>query len=299
MSKEKQVVAQPTAPQTKAITPAQALRQDLTRMTPEFKMALPANVTPEKFLRIVLNTVMATPAFLDCDRTSLYAAAMKCAADGLFPDGREAVMIPYGKTVQYQPMVYGISKRVRNSGEVALFCADLVFPSDSFRYGSNSEKGRFLEHQPELAGRGKMDTVVCAFALSRTTDGDVDFEVMSREEIEFTRSKSKAPNSPAWREWWGEMAKKTVMKRLAKRLPMDAESRERKMIERDDDDFEVKLKAPTKAEELRAKLLQGQTQIAMTEEDNATANAIEVESGPVKNQEPEIDPSGSFAKADE
>ena len=231
---------------------AETLRADLTRMTPEFQKALPANVTPEKFLRVVLNTVMSNGDFLQCDRQSLFAAAMKCAADGLLPDGREAVMIPYGSTVQYQPMIFGIYKRVRNSGEIAVFCADLVFAGDSFRYGSNSEKGRYLDHQPVLSERGKMANVVAVFALSRTTDGDVDFEVMTRDEIEFTRSKSKAKNSPAWNDWWGEMAKKTVAKRLSKRLPMSDEARQ--ALNRDDEDFDVQLKPLSKAEQLRAKL---------------------------------------------
>lgn len=250
MSEKNTVVVQP--PQSKGLTPAESLRNDLTKMSSEFQRTLPANVTPDKFLRVVLNTVMGNPDFLKCDRTSLFQAAMKCAGDGLLPDGREAVMIPYGNTCQYQPMIFGIYKRVRNSGEISVFCADLVFPGDTFRYGSNSEKGRYLDHQPLLSERGKMDSVVAVFALSRTTDGDVDFEVMTRAEVEFTRSKAKAKNSPAWSEWWGEMAKKTVAKRLSKRLPMSDEAR--KVLDRDDEDYDVQLKPLSRAEQLRAKL---------------------------------------------
>lgn len=262
--------------QNKSIAPAEQLRADLTRMMPQFKMALPSNVTPDKFLRIVLNTVVSNPDFLKCDRQSLYAAASKCAADGLFPDGREAAMIPYGNTVQYQPMIAGIFKKIRNAGEVSVLCADLVYPEDTFVYGSNSEKGRYLDHQPVLSSRGKPESVVAVFALARMQDGEVDFEVMTREEVEFTRSQSKAPNSPAWRLWWGEMARKTVVKRLAKRLPMDAESAAKKMIDRDDEEnFEVELKPKSKAEQLREKL--ESQNIVMSPQDETQADYIEVE----------------------
>ena len=269
MSDNKGVIVQGQQ-QQKGVAQVDILRSDLTKMMPQFKMALPENVTPEKFLRVVLNTVMSNPDFLKCDRQSLYAACMKCAADGLFPDNREAAMIPYGDTVQYQTMIAGVYKKVRNSGEISLLCADLVYPGDSFRYGSNSDKGRYLDHQPSLDTRGNVKTVIAAFALSRTTDGDVDFEVMTREEIEFTRSTSKAKNSPAWANWWGEMAKKTVVKRLAKRLPMFAEAR--KILDRDDEDYDVQLKPLSKAEELRNKLLAASGEKGMP---------IEAESAPV------------------
>ena len=264
MSEKNQVVVQPVQSQVqstsqqqqRSMTPMDHLKSDLTRMLPTFKMALPINVTPEKFLRILLNTVLMNPKFLECDRQSLFAAASKCAADGLFPDGREAAMIPYGREVQYQPMVGGIFKKIRNSGEIALLCADLVYLGDSFKYGSNSERGRYLDHQPELSARAANAKPIAVFGLSRTTDGEVDFEVMSFSEVEYTRSKSKAPNSPAWRDWWGEMAKKTVIKRFAKRLPMSADAQEAlsKLNKHDDEEFDVELKPMSKLDELKAKL---------------------------------------------
>lgn len=234
--------------QPRAMSPIEQMRSDLQKMSPQFQMALPENVTPEKFLRVLLTAVQTTPAFMKCDRTSLFSAAMKCAADGLLPDGREAALIPYGNIVQYQPMVGGIYKNLR-------VCADLVYPGDDFDFGTSSSKGRYLEHKPKLAqGRGRKETLQAAFAI--TLGKDFDYEVMSAEEIEHVRETAKSKNGPAWTEWYGEMAKKTVVKRLAKRLVKSEEAQ--KVIDSDNEDYELKSKSKElnrgKADELSDKL---------------------------------------------
>ena len=54
------------------------------------------------------------------------------------------------------------------------------------------------------------------------------YETMSADEVEKCRKSSKAQNSPAWKNFWSEMARKTVMRRLCKSitLNMDAEAKD-------------------------------------------------------------------------
>lgn len=52
----------------------------------------------------------------------------------------------------------------------------------------------------------------------------MQFEVMSRAEIEKVRKASKAGNSGPWSNHWEEMAKKTVIRRLFKYLPVSIEA---------------------------------------------------------------------------
>src|SRR5262249_11630096 len=47
----------------------------------------------------------------------------------------------------------------------------------------------------------------------------------------------RAPNSLMWKDFWGEGARKTVIKRLAKYLPLSAE--DRRAIDRDETEFEA------------------------------------------------------------
>ena len=103
---------------TAAITPINEVRQSLERMKPEFARTLPPQIDPEKFVRVSITAVQNMPALLECDRKTLYSACMKCATDGLLPDGREAAIVKFGSSAQYMPMVAGIMKKVRQSGEL-------------------------------------------------------------------------------------------------------------------------------------------------------------------------------------
>jgi len=67
----------------------------------------------------------------------------------------------------------------------------------------------------------------------RLKDGSEDFLVMSREEVDKVRSRSKAGNNGPWVTDFDEMGKKTAFRRHSKWLPLSTELRE--VIERDDD----------------------------------------------------------------
>lgn len=199
---------------------ADSLRAQLSQMEGEFKLALPDHIKPEKFRRVVLTVAQQNPDLLNADRRSLLQACLKCAADGLIPDGREAALVLYGRTVQYIPMYGGLLKRVRNSGEVASVQAHIIYENDEFviRRGFQDT----LDHRPKFPGdRGKP---IGAYAVAKFKDGsDPIFEVMDLQQIEKVRLASKGANAFAWKNWWEEMARKTVFRRLSKWLPMDAD----------------------------------------------------------------------------
>lgn len=71
------------------------------------------------------------------------------------------------------------------------------------------------------ADRGKVTHV---YAVAKLKGGGVQFEVMSRAEIEKIRQASKAGNTGSWSTHWDEMAKKTVIRRLFKYLPLSIEA---------------------------------------------------------------------------
>jgi recombination protein RecT len=200
--------------------PADQLRHQLVQMAPEFRNALPSHIKPEKFQRVVMTVVQQQPGLLNADRRSLLASCMKCAADGLVPDGREAALVLFGNQCQYMPMFTGVQKRIRNSNEIASIQSHVIYENDHFviRRGLNET----IEHTPLFPGdRGKP---IGAYAIAKFKDGsDPMFEVMDVAAIERVRSVSKSKNNGPWVQWWDEMARKTVFRRLAKWLPMDAE----------------------------------------------------------------------------
>ena len=121
--------------QTQALTVHQQVSQQLT--SPQFMASLKANlpdhITPERFARVAVMALQKNPKLLDSDRQSLYQAIQACAQDGLIPDGREAALVPYGDKVQYLPMIGGILKKIRNSGELLTIMAQTVRKNDVFK----------------------------------------------------------------------------------------------------------------------------------------------------------------------
>jgi recombination protein RecT len=217
-------------------------RNTLTSMAPEFGKALPAHVTSDKFTRVVMSAVQANPDVLNADKRTLLGACMKAAQDGLLVDGREAALTVYnskaGKVVQYMPMIAGILKKARNSGEISTIAAELVYENDSFKYRIINGKPE-MSHEPDVfSDRGEIKG---AYACAVLKDGSTMIEVMSKADIEKVRAASRAKDSGPWVSWWGEMARKTVLRRLSKRLPSssDREDDLQRTIQRDDDLYDL------------------------------------------------------------
>jgi len=238
--------------------PVEVVRREFASMLPRFKASLPPHIAPEKFLSVMMTCIESNSALLTANRSSLFSAAKKCAGDGLLPDSREAAILIYksktGPIAQYQPMIGGIYKKIRNSGQIASIDSEIVCKNDKFRMWTD-RTGKQIEHEPECFGeRGEP---IGAFAIAITKEGVSYIEVMSKSQIMSVKNVSKSKDSGPWSgPFESEMWRKTVVKRLAKRLPLSTDVLE--FLKRDDEEnyqFE-KPKAPsqTKAEELTVKL---------------------------------------------
>ena len=90
------------------------------------------------------------------------------------------------------------------------------------------EGDEFIEEivngQPSITFRPKPfnnGNMIGCFAVCLYKDGGMVYEVMSAEDVAQCRKSSKAQNSPAWSKFGLEMAKKTVLRRLAKSISID------------------------------------------------------------------------------
>jgi recombination protein RecT len=200
------------------------IHNELARMEDEFAAALPPQIPAKRFLRTLMTAIQMNPKLLNCDRKSLLGAAMKAAQDGLLPDGRYGVIVPYSTKVdgkyqllaQWQPMILGVYQKLHNSGDIKDIIAHLVYENDIFNASQGDNES--YEHLPDIFGdRGKE---IGVYAIAHTTNGGTYRDAMSKAEIEKIRNMSRAADSMPWREFWGEMAKKTIVKRLAKSLPL-------------------------------------------------------------------------------
>lgn len=215
------------------ITPIEEVRSTLIRMENELRSVLPSYISPEKFQQVAVTALQLNPALLTLDRQSLYSACLNCASDGLVPNGREAALVPAKDKVSYRPMVGGILKLIRNSGELSSVDAITVYEKDQYE-SFTDEHGPHFKHIKARGDRGKP---ILTYGYARTKDGGVYHEEISQEEL----MKIKAKANDKYSAWQGdfedEMKRKTVLKRLSKRLPKSTDLE--RVIDRDNEIYDM------------------------------------------------------------
>lgn len=192
---------------------------------------LPAHISPESFVRAAAVAMAKSPDLAEADASTMIMALSDCAKDGLIPDGREAALVVYNskmkrngqdvwvKKAQYLPMVDGVLKRARQSGQIDVIAGKAVFEGDEFDYWMD-ESGEHINYRPKLVGRGDFQF---AFAFAKLKSGELIVEVMTKEEIDRVRAASKGGQYGPWKDWYDRMAVKSVLHRLARRLPNASE----------------------------------------------------------------------------
>lgn len=203
---------------TELALPSQ-LKTDLEARSHEIAQLLPDNMSHERFIRTALIAVTKNPDIQACTRQSVLIALLECGRLGLMPDGREAAIIKYRQTAELMPMVQGIIRLILRSAGVLKVEARAVREGDEFgyQYGLHPD----LVHTPKAPDTAG---VTHAYAVVWREATEPTFEVVDRETIEAARLMSKAPNSPAWRGWYSEMARKVALKRLSKYLDLSPEA---------------------------------------------------------------------------
>lgn len=197
----------------------------IEQMKPQIARALPKHMDADRLARIALTVVRQTPQLANASPESLLGALMTCAQLGLEPGPLgHAYLVPFrnsktGTTeVQFIPGYRGLIDLARRSGQVRSIAARIVRQGDYFEYDFGLDER--LEHTPKADPSA---TVTHAYAVVRYVDGGHDFEVMTTSEVNAIRDRSKAAKNGPWVTDWDEMAKKTVIRRLAKRMPMSIE----------------------------------------------------------------------------
>ncbi|MFP4514027.1 MAG: recombinase RecT [Acidimicrobiales bacterium] len=223
----------------KDLTPAQYARRIIDAQKPGFQAVLPAQVDIDRWARLTMSAVKASPELVQAFGTeqgqmSVLLAAMQCATVGLEPNTalQEAWILPRkNKGVlegQLQIGYRGLLKLARQSGEIETVFAQVVREGDTFTWGRDLDRDH-LSHTPDPDG-DEDRPITHAYAIVRYRNGGRDFEVMPWKAIEKHRAMSDSwrnekarPYSP-WTKWTADMAAKTVLKKLAKRMPMSAQA---------------------------------------------------------------------------
>lgn len=177
--------------------------------------ALPENVSVDRFTRVAITAIQQNPDLLNKDRNSLFMAVTQCAQAGLELDGKQAALVAFGQAVQFMPMIGGLRKIAAKYG--ITLATGVVHENDEFHYELGAQPT--MTHRPPKLGadRGK---AIGVWAQALDKDDRLHLEVMDVAEVEKIRAISRAKSSGPWVSQWGEMARKTVARRLWKSLPL-------------------------------------------------------------------------------
>lgn len=196
----------------------------------QMALALPKSMTAERLTRIVMTECRKVPALMQCNQESFFGAVLQCAQLGLEPGSAlgHCYLLPFGngKSRDGRPNCQliigyrGMIDLARRSGQIVSINAYCIHEADEFEYELGLHPD--IHHRPSpLAERGPVTYV---YAVAVLKGGGVQFEVMSRAEIEAVRLQSKAGKSGPWVTHWEEMARKTVVRKLFKYLPVSIEA---------------------------------------------------------------------------
>ncbi|MBK8117482.1 MAG: recombinase RecT [Candidatus Accumulibacter sp.] len=224
----------------KAVATGEAQQQRLASMKPKDQVAhllqqkageiskmLPKHLNPERLLKVAQVAATTTPALLECYLPTLIGAIAQCAQMGLEPNTilGHAYLVPFWnakkkrRDVQVIIGYKGLIDLARRSGQIVSIAAHEVCQADKFElvYGLEEK----LVHVPDLGERG---AVIGYYAVAKLKDGGHCFEFMSQNQVLqiMKETQSKGEHGP-WKDHAVEMGRKTVIRRLAKYLPLSIE----------------------------------------------------------------------------
>lgn len=210
--------------------PANSLKQLLESRRDSIAAVLPKHLDADRLLKIALVAVSKNELLMKCSQTSILQSVMTAAQLGLDCGGAlgSAYLVPFydnkkgGYECQLVVGYRGLIDLARRSGQIVSIEARIVYEGDTFDLDYSIE-GAKLVHKPCLDGEpGKMRLV---YGVATLKDGGHQFELMTRAQIDKIKaiSQSGKKGFGPWADHYDEMARKTVVKRLAKYLPISVE----------------------------------------------------------------------------
>lgn len=199
---------------------------------------LPGDFNKARFLQNTMAVVKANSSLLQYSASELLTCSMQAAYLGLDFMNKEAWLVPYNNHVTFQLGYKGACKFIKKYSirPIQDIYAKAVRAGDDFYYGDNAGE-QFLTWKPIPFNNAD---IIGVYACIQFKDGGVLYEVMSKEEVDKIRNRSKAGRSGPWVTDYEEMAKKTVLKRISKNVETDFDNTEQRTAwEADNDEFKT------------------------------------------------------------
>lgn len=207
-----------------AATKQQNLKELFEKSKGAIAAVLPKHVTADRLMKIALSLTSKDGNLLACNQMSVLRCVVGAASVGLEVGGLlgEAYLVPFKGECTLIIGYKGLIKLARQSGEIKSIRARVVYKADEFQveYGLRET----ITHKPNLESSDlKDEDIIAVYAVAEFKEGEPQFEVMTRAQVDKIRGRSASANSGPWVTDYAEMAKKTVIRRLSKVMPLSPE----------------------------------------------------------------------------
>ena len=184
---------------------------------------LPESVDKQRLALNFISLLQDKPELTKFGPETLAPMVVRCAKDNLDVLNNEIYIYEgYGGKLTYTPSYKGLRKMAiqKSVRPVKDITAKLIYEGDTLDEEFVNGEAH-LRYKSNFMNRGKWMGVFCICTFD---DGTEIYEIMNMDEINAVKSKSR--NSGAWKDFPGEMAKKTCIRRLCKQITMDFNDKE-------------------------------------------------------------------------
>ncbi|MGN6347066.1 MAG: recombination protein RecT [Candidatus Nitrosocosmicus sp.] len=209
------------------------LAQNKDLLKAQINAALPKHMNADRMIRILSTELRRVPELNECTLQSVLSSIIQASQLGLEVSSLigHGYLVPFkkkdketGKYIKECQFIIGYRGMIdlaRRSGKLISLSSQSVYENDhfDFKYGLEEK----LDHIPyQGEDRGKF---IGAYAIAKLDKGSYQFGVMFKNEIDKIKARSKSSQSDysPWTTDYEEMAKKTVIRRLFKYLPISIE----------------------------------------------------------------------------
>lgn len=174
----------------------------------------------DRMVRCLLTECSKSPGLLECSPLSLFGGVVQVAQLGLELGGPlgQAYLIPFKGQASLVIGYKGFIALAHRSKRIKALAPRINREGDTFalEFGSSPR----IVHKPEMSFTGKP---VGYYAHVELDNGGTDFEYMTFAQMEEHKRRFALSQKGPWSNHFDEMALKTVVRRLAKRLPSSSE----------------------------------------------------------------------------
>lgn len=204
------------------------LANELERIKPRLKAVAPRSCDVDELIANVSWAVAQDQDLSRCSTRSLIEAVMEALAMGLDPSGLtgDGTLIPRrtksgGFRATFVPDYRALLKLALAHPRIAHIEARVVRAADDFAIDFGAPNGRIIHHRPSIAATD--GDPIGAYAIAWFRDAPRPLaEWMTKAEIDANaeRGGGFGTETGPWETDWPEMARKTVIKRLLKYIPL-------------------------------------------------------------------------------